>query len=81
MARYFFDLRRDSGQERDKVGSILASDRAAEEEAVVFLQEMTRSAPCNVAAYDLQTSVRNAAGHIIFTAKLALTTERLKRSI
>ncbi len=65
MGRYFFDLQRDGEQERDTIGSDLASDQAAEEEAVVFLQELTQSAPSGVASYDLQTEVRNAAGHVI----------------
>ena len=76
MTLYFFDLQRDGESEPDTVGSDLANDRAAEEEAVVFLQEMTQSSPAGVAFYDLQTKVRNAVGRVIFTAKLALTTER-----
>ena len=75
MPRYFFDIHNDGQDMRDEEGSHLADDRSAELEAIGVLQDISRSLENQG---DLQASVRNEAGRIIFKAKIALTTERMQ---
>ena len=76
MPQYFFDIHDGTSQLRDAQGSVLSNDREAEIEAISILHDMARSVLVDDAG-DLQASVRNAAGHVIFKAKLALVLERI----
>ena len=77
MPRYFFDIHKDGDKLHDEEGSDLAYDRTAEIEAIGILQDMTRSMTFGDDDQDIiHAQVRNAAGHVIFRAKLELTTER-----
>ncbi len=78
MPRYFFDIHKGGNEFNDEEGSDLASDRIAETEAVAILQDMTRSMAFGDDYKDtVRAHVRNAAGNVIFKAKLALTKERM----
>ena len=78
MPRYFFDILRDGQELHDEDGSDLADDRMAEGEAIGILQDMTRSLVSDGDRDTIRAHVRNAAGYVIFKAKMALTTERIE---
>ena len=78
MPRYFFDVHKDGNELQDEEGSDLANDRMAEGEAIGILQDMTRSTSFGGDQGTIQAHVRNAAGHVIFKAKIELTTERVE---
>ena len=79
MPRYFFDIHKDGNEFDDEEGSDLASERFAETEAIGILQDMARSMAFGDDDKDtIHAHVRNAAGHVIFKAKLALTKERIQ---
>ena len=77
MPWYFFDVHNDGHSVHDTEGTPLATDPEAECEAISVLQDMARSIKIEEDRGDLgPLSVRNAAGHVLFKVKLALTIER-----
>ena len=77
--QYFFDIHDGTSQLHDVQGSDLSNDREAEIEVISILHDMARSVLVDDDG-DLLASVRNAAGHVIFKAKLALILERIQPS-
>ena len=78
MPRYFFDIHNDGQRMQDDEGSLLRDDRAAECEAIGALQEMSQSLILKNNQGELQASVRDEAGAVIFQSTLALRSERMK---
>ena len=76
MPRYFFDVQNDGQSMLDDVGCDLTDDHEAERDAITMLQEMAKSLIIKDGHGGLRTSVRNAAGDVIFTATLSLAMER-----
>ena len=75
MPRYFFDVHNDGQDARDDEGSDLASDVMAESEAIGVILELARSLVIEQGHGELEVTAR-AGKHVIFRAKLVLTTER-----